>query len=103
MKRKNVQALLVGMTMLMSVVLPVTPALAAAENLAEKEQTVYVNADENGNTEEVIVSNWLKNKGKEKNLKDKSGLTDIENVKGDETFQKNEDGTITWNLSLIHI
>ena len=97
MKRKNVQALLVGMTMLMSVVLPVTPALAAAENQIEKEQTVYVNADENGNTEEVIVSNWLKNKGKEKDLKDKSGLTDIENVKGDETFQQNEDGTLTWN------
>ena len=97
MKRKNVQALLVGMSMMMSVVLPVSPALAAADDQPEKEQTVYVNADENGNTEEVIVSNWLKNKGKEKNLKDKSSLTDIENVKGDETFQQNEDGTITWN------
>ena len=57
MKRKNVQALLVGMSMMMSVVLPVSPALAAADDQPEKEQTVYVNADENGNTEEVIVSN----------------------------------------------
>ena len=63
MKKKNVQALLVGMSVMMSVILPVTPALAADSSHAEKEQTVYVNADENGNSKEVIVSNWLKNTG----------------------------------------
>ena len=66
MKRKNAQALLMGMSLMMSVVLPVSPVLAAVEKQTEKEQTVYVNADGNGNTEEIIVSNWLKNKGNEK-------------------------------------
>ena len=97
MKRKNVQALLVGMAVMMSVILPTSPILAAENTQTEKEQTVYVTADENGNSENVIVSNWLKNKGKEKTLKDKSSLTDIENVKGDETFKQNSDGTLTWN------
>lgn len=97
MKKKNVQALLVGMSVMMSVILPVTPALAADSSHAEKEQTVYVNADENGNSKEVIVSNWLKNTGNEKNLTDKSNLTDIENVKGDETCEQNPDGNLTWN------
>lgn len=97
MKRKNAQALLMGMSLMMSVVLPVSPALAAVETQTEKEQTVYVNADGNGNAEHIIVSNWLKNKGNEKNLKDKSSLSDIENVKGDESYQQNEDGTLTWN------
>lgn len=50
MKRKNVQALLVGMAVMMSVILPTSPILAAENTQTEKEQTVYVTADENGNS-----------------------------------------------------
>ncbi len=94
MKKKQVQALLAGMSAMMAVMLPATSVLAA---VPEKEQTVYVNADENGNSQDVIVSNWLKNQGKEQELTDKTNLTDIQNVKGDETFEQKRDGTIVWN------
>ena len=94
MKKKQVQALLAGMSAMMAVMLPATSVLAA---VPEKEQTVYVNADENGNSQDVIVSNWLKNQGKEQELTDKTNLTDIQNVKGDETFEQKNDGTIVWN------
>ena len=62
MKRKYVQAMMTGMTAMLAVTVPVTTVAAATP---EKEQTVYVNADQNGNVEKVIVSNWLKNTDKE--------------------------------------
>ena len=94
MKKKQVQALLAGMAAMMAVILPTSSVWAA---VPAKEQTVYVNADEKGNSQEVIVSNWLKNQGNEQELTDKSNLSEITNVKGDETFQQKGD------LSLIHI
>ncbi|MCI8592955.1 MAG: hypothetical protein HFI88_11580 [Lachnospiraceae bacterium] len=93
MKRKYVQAMRAAMALTLSVSLPATTVLAAA---AEKEQTVYVTADENGSTEKVIVSSWLKNGSKDSSLTDNSDLQNIENVKGDESFSKNSDGSITW-------
>ena len=54
-----------------------------------KEETVYIVADANGLPKKVIVSDWLKNSGKDAKLTDVSELTDIENVKGNETFTKN--------------
>ena len=56
-----------GMTAMLAVTVPVTTVAAATP---EKEQTVYVNADQNGNVEKVIVSNWLKNTDKESTLED---------------------------------
>lgn len=93
MKRKYVQAMMAGTAVMLSMAVPVTSVSAA---VPEKEQTVYVNADQNGNTEKVIVSNWLKNTGKEASITDKSSLSDIKNVKGEEEFTQNSDGTITW-------
>ena len=86
------RAMMAGTAVMLSMAVPVTSVSAA---VPEKEQTVYVNADQNGNTENVIVSNWLKNTGKEASITDKSSLSDIKNVKGEEGF--------TQNLSLIHI
>lgn len=63
---------------------------------ADKEETVYVMADASGNVDHVIVSNWLKNPEHADTLNDYTELTDIENVKGYETYVANEDGTITW-------
>ena len=93
MKKKQVQALLAGMALTLSVSLPVTTVRAA---IPEKEQTVYVNADEKGNTENIIVSNWLKNAAGETTLTDATALQDIQNVKGDEAYTENSNGTITW-------
>lgn len=62
---------------------------------AGKEETVYVVANADGSADNIIVSEWLKNKEKKAVLEDASDLDDIENVKGDETFTKNGD-RITW-------
>lgn len=86
--------MMAGMTAMLSLTMPVTTVWAA---VPEKEQTVYVNADENGNTEKIIVSNWLKNAGKDATLEDKSNLKNIQNVKGEETFVQDSDGTLIWN------
>jgi putative membrane protein len=94
MKKKNVQAMLTGMAVMMSVMLPTTSVLAA---VPEKEQTVYVTADESGKSENVIVSNWLKNTDGETQLTDKSELSNIQNVKGDEEFKQGSDSSLTWN------
>ena len=63
---------------------------------ADKEETVYVLADANGNANDVTVSTWLKNADGAEGLNDKTNLTDIENVKGYEGYKDNGDGTITW-------
>lgn len=89
MKRKYVQAMMTGMTAMLAVTVPVTTVAAATP---EKEQTVYVNADQNGNVEKVIVSNWLKNTDKESTLEDNSELNDITNVKGEESYTQGSNG-----------
>lgn len=63
---------------------------------AGKEETVYVVANADGSANNVIVSDWLKNKEGSDSLKDASDLKDITNVKGDETFTQNGD-EITWD------
>ncbi len=62
---------------------------------AGKEETVYVVANPDGTAKNVIVSEWLKNKDGAATVEDVSDLKDIENVKGEETFEKNGD-KITW-------
>ncbi len=66
------------------------------DSAVEKEETVYVVSEPDGTPNEVIVSDWLKNRSGALTIEDESDLTDIENVKGDETFTKGEDGKITW-------
>lgn len=66
---------------------------------ADKEETVYLITDASGNTQETIVSDWLKNKDGSSEMKDATNLSGIENVKGDETFTQGEDGNITWNAA----
>lgn len=62
---------------------------------AGKEETVYVVANADGSADNIIVSEWLKNKDQKATLEDVSDLKDIENVKGDETFTQNGD-KVTW-------
>lgn len=96
MKKKYVQAMMAGLAAALTISLPVTTVSAA---MPEKEQTVYVTADESGNKQQVIVSNWLKNADREDSLTDKSELSDIQNVKGEETFTQDDKGNITWNAN----
>lgn len=64
-----------------------------------KEETVYVKTDAAGAVESTTVSDWLKNAGTRTQISDASSLSDIKNVKGDETFTQNPDGTLTWNTA----
>ncbi len=71
------------------------PVLTADSAAPEKEETVYVNMDASGNVEKITVSDWLKNNSQSAELSDSSSLSDIKNVKGDETFT--QDGEkLTW-------
>lgn len=65
----------------------------------DKEETVYVLTDANGNVNKTIVSDWLKNIDGSDKLEDKSDLKDIENVKSDADYITGEDGAITWNAN----
>jgi putative membrane protein len=62
---------------------------------AGKEETVYIVANPDGTSKNVIVSEWLKNKDGSSSIEDTSNLKDIQNVKGDETFTQDGDN-ITW-------
>lgn len=62
-----------------------------------KETTVYVISDANGEQQNIIVDSWLKNPGEADSLNDKTDLSNIENTKGNEKYTENNDGTITWN------
>ena len=70
------------------------PVLAAGESAQTKEETVYVKTDAAGNQQEVIVSDWLKNTDGQASLTDQSSLTNIENVKGDETFSQDGENLV---------
>lgn len=63
----------------------------------EKHETVYVMADASGAAQKVVVSDWLKNPAGEDSIEDETTLSGIENVKGDEAFSKDENGTVTWD------
>ena len=73
--------------------------LGSHSDTAGKEETVYVIADANGNPTETIVSAWLKNPDGADTLTDHAELTDIKNVKGDETFTVSENGAVTWQAN----
>ena len=97
-KRSLTTSLAVGMSVMMGAV-PVYAAGSTDTQDVYKEETVYVNADATGNSDEVTVSDWLKNSGSVSgNLTDESILKEIKNDKGDETFTENGD-QLTWNTA----
>lgn len=67
----------------------------SAGGSVEKEETVYVNADARGTVKSITVSSWLKNGDGAEELTDVTRLTDVVNVKGDETFTQDGD-TYVW-------
>lgn len=61
----------------------------------EKEETVYVTLNEDGNVQDVIVGDHLISEG-EKQIHDTSDLRNIQNVNGDESFKQNDE-SIVWD------
>lgn len=74
--------------------IPAAVPVAASESTADKEETVYVKTDANGEEKTVIVSDWLKNFSGEAKIKDATDLTDVENVKGNETYKRGKRTTL---------
>ncbi len=64
-----------------------------------KQESVYVTAGADGSTDQITVSDWLKDSGAfSGKLTDTTDLTDIKNVKGDETFTQ-DGGSVQWDTS----
>ena len=62
-----------------------------------KDETVYVLAGADGSVQKIIVSDWIKNSLGNAAVSDSSELTDVENVKGDETYTMNGDNMRVWD------
>ena len=71
------------------------PAFAASE--ITKDETVYVVTEADGSQSEVTVSDHLVNGAGSDKIHDTSGLAEIENVKGDETFDRGDGDSLVWN------
>ena len=78
---------------------PVSAAQQAAElqQKISKDETVYVLTGADGSVKKIIVSDWLKNELGSASVADKSDLSDIENVKGDESYTINGDNMTVWD------
>lgn len=70
-------------------------SVSLKDNDADKDESVYLISDANGNVNKTIVVDHLKNKDKKDTLEDASNLSDIENVKGKGKFTQSGD-KLTW-------
>ena len=68
------------------------------EKDVDKDETVYVFAKANGEVDNILVNETLKNRDKSATIEDTTDLKDIVNVKGDETFTQNGN-KITWDAA----
>jgi len=74
-----------------------TTTAADEDNEIFKDETVYVIAGADGTVKKVIVSDWIKNGLGKAKVNDKSELSDIENVKGDESYTLDSDNCRVWD------
>ncbi|WP_022749009.1 hypothetical protein [Lachnobacterium bovis] len=69
-----------------------------SEKDIEKEETVYVLSNASGKAKKTIVSEHLLNKDKKDSIEDKSDLSNIKNVNGDEKFTRDGDN-LKWEAN----
>jgi len=74
-----------------------TTTAADEDDQLFKDETVYVIAGADGTVKKVIVSDWIKNELGKAKINDKSELSDIENVKGDESYTLDSDNSRVWD------
>ena len=67
------------------------------ETRNEKDETVYVLVGADGSVKKIIVSDWIKNALGSASVADKTELSDIVNVKGDEAYSVNGDNMKVWD------
>ncbi len=99
-EKRSIKLLACGLSLLVAAgsTVPIHGAEERAAAPASKDETVYVMAKEDGSTDKIIVSEWLKNMGQRSLLKDYTELKKIENVKGEEAFDA-EKGDGTWKAA----
>lgn len=73
----------------------ITGGLGVSEVESGKDETVYVYVDNAGTVSKITVNDVIRN-SENGNIEDVSCLSDIENIKGDETYTQ-EDGKLVWN------
>ena len=69
----------------------------STEAKTSKDETVYILAGADGTVQKIIVSDWIKNAMAADSLDDKTELSDIENIKGDEGFTLGGDNSCVWD------
>ena len=69
----------------------------ADEQSNSKDETVYVIAGAEGSVQKIIVSDWIKNTLGSSTISDKSELTDVENVKGNESYTLDSNNSRVWD------
>lgn len=73
-------------------------AVSVSNEAVDKDETVYVITDAAGVSQQVIVSDHLRNPKGEATLRDASNLTGIENVKGNEGYSGSA-SNMTWKAN----
>lgn len=70
---------------------------ANTQSAVSKDETVYVLAGADGSVQKIIVSDWIKNALGSDTVSDKSDLTGIENVKGNESYTMDGENMTVWD------
>ncbi len=74
-----------------------TVSVDGEERETFKDETVYVLAGADGAVQKIIVSDWIQNALGNAALNDKSELSEVENVKGNESYTMNGDTMRVWD------
>ena len=69
----------------------------STEAETSKDETVYILAGADGTVQKIIVSDWIKNAMAADSFEDKTELSDIENIKGDEGLTLGGDNSCVWD------
>ena len=64
-----------------------------------KDETVYVLAGADGSVEKIIVSDWIKNPTGSDKITDTGSLSNVENIKGDESYTMNSENMRVWDAN----
>ena len=74
------------------------PVYSEKPGSVSKSETVYININSNGEIDNINVTDWIHTDKGEVCVTDKSGLNNIENIKGD-TLPVEDGGNILWNMT----
>lgn len=92
MAKKRIFTRILSLSMVFVIVFT---SFAFAQDNVIKDETVYVNLTREGKIKDITVSDWVHSNEKDVEIQDKSILTDIKNVKGNEVPVKKDD-KLTW-------